>query len=51
MTQSVLVGKIYSMINRFDLRFVIKQTFAIIYKKIDLAEIPFVLYTDSYLLY
>ena len=39
------------MVNGFDLRFVIKQTLATIYKRMDLAQIPFILYTNSYLLY
>ena len=39
------------MVNEFDLGFVIKQTLATIYKRIDLAKILLILYTDSYLLY
>lgn len=50
MTQSVLKSKIYSMVNEFDLKFVIKQIFITIYKKIYLAKILFILYTNSYLL-
>lgn len=37
--------------NWFHLRFVIKQMLATIYKKIDLAKGPLILYTDSYLIY
>ena len=37
--------------NGFDLGFVIKQTLAIICKRIDLPKIPLILYIDSYLLY
>ena len=51
MTQNVLASEIYGMINGFDLRFIIKQTLGTIYKRINLAKIPFVLYIDSYLLY
>ena len=39
------------MVNGFDLGFVIKQIFTIIYKKIDLVKIALILYIDSYLLY
>lgn len=51
MTQNLLRSEIYSIVNKFDLGFFIKQTLAIIYKKIDLAKILLILYTDSYLLY
>lgn len=50
-TRNVLASKIYGMVNGFDLRFVIKQTFNIIYKRIDLPKISLILCTDSYLLY
>ena len=39
------------MVNEFNLGFVIKQMLATIYKRIDLAKIPLILYTNSYLLY
>lgn len=39
------------MVNRFDLEFIIKQTLATVYKKIDLAKILLVLYINLYLLY
>ena len=50
-TRNILASEIYSIVNRFDLGFVIKQTLAIICKRIDLPKIPLILYTDSYLLY
>ena len=50
-TRSVLASKIYNMVNRFDLGFVIKQTLATICKRIDLSKIPLILCTDSYSLY
>ena len=51
MTQTVLASEIYDMINGFNLGFVIKQTFATLCKRIDLAKILLILYTNSYLLY
>ncbi len=39
------------MVNEFDLGFVIKQMLATICKRIDLAKVPLILYTNSYLLY
>ena len=50
-TQNVLASKIYSIVNRFDLRFAIKLMLATICKKINLAKILLVLCTNSYLLY
>ena len=50
-TRSVLASKIYGMVNGFDLGFVIKQTFTMIYKRINLPKIPLILCTDSYSLY
>ena len=47
----MLASKIYDMVNRFNLGFVIKQIFAMICKKIDLPKIPLMLCTNSYLLY
>ena len=51
MTRSILVSKIYEMVNGFDIRFIIKQTFATIYKRIDSPKIPLILCIDFYLLY
>ncbi len=50
-TQSILASEIYGMVNEFDLGFVIKQTLATICKRIDLAKVPLILYTNSYSLY
>lgn len=51
MTKSILVFGIYDMVNRFNLRFVMKQMVATIYKTINWAKVPFILSIDSYLLY
>lgn len=45
------MSKKYDMINKFDLRLIIKQTLITICKKIDLPKTFFILYTNSYLLY
>ena len=39
------------MLNRYNLRFVIKQTLTIICKSINLPKISFILYINFYLLY
>lgn len=39
------------MVNKFDLRFVIEQTFATICRRIELAKVSLILCTDFYLLY
>lgn len=49
--QSVLASMIYCIVNKFDLKFVIKQIFAIICKKIVLLKILLILYSKFYLLY
>lgn len=51
MTQSILTSEINGNVNGFDFGFLIKQTLVIIYKRIDLVKVPFILSTDSYLLY
>lgn len=51
MIQNVLISKIYCIVNRFNLRFIIKQTLTTICKSIDLAKVPLILYIDFYPLY
>ena len=48
MKENILASKLYDIINKFDLGFIMKQTFAIICKRINLAKISFILCTDSY---
>ena len=53
MIQNVLANEIYSIINGFDLRFVIKQMFNTICKRIDLLKshlsyiLTFIYYTNA----
>lgn len=51
MIHNILASKIYNILNKFELGFVIKQIFITIYKRIDLLKVPFILYINSYLLY